>query len=131
MPLFQAYPSARFDLSHSGYPYLREAAILAKTFASVYLNMSWIHIISPIGARAGLKEWLRMVPNNKIIAFGDDLKYVETVFGHVKMARENVAFVLAEMIEEGFVSESLALDVAQAVFYDNPARLYCPAAPRK
>ena len=124
VPLLQAFPNARFDLSHSGYPYLREAAILGKTFANVYLNMSWIHIISPAGVRNGLKEWLGMVPYNKIVAFGDDLQYVENVYGHLKIARQNVAFALAEAIQEGLIPESAALDVARAIFYENPVRLY-------
>ena len=122
--LLRAFPKARFDFSHSGYPYLREGAVLAKTFPNVHLDMSWIHIISPIGARYALREWLRMVPYNKIIAFGDDLRYVETVYGHLKIARQNVAIVLSEMIGEGLISESVALDVAKALFYDTPARVY-------
>ena len=89
--LFQTFRDARFDLSHAGYPYLREGAVLGKTFSNVYLNMSWIHIISPIGSRLDLREWLQMVPYNKIIAFGDDLQHVEAVYGHVKMARQNFA----------------------------------------
>jgi predicted TIM-barrel fold metal-dependent hydrolase len=122
--LFQTFPHARFDLSHAGYPYLREGAVLGKTFSNVYLNMSWIHIISPIGSLLELKEWLRMVPYNKIIAFGDDLTYVEAVYGHLKMARQNFAIVLAEMIQEGLISESIALDIVQATFHDNPAKVY-------
>lgn len=124
--LLRALPQARFDFSHSGYPYLNEGGVLAKTFPNVYLNMSWIHIISPIGVRVALKEWLRLTPYNKIIAFGDDVQYVETVYGHIKMARQNVAYVLAEMIEEGFMTEKTALEVAQALFYENPKALYLP-----
>jgi len=122
--LLKSFQNARFDFSHSGYPYLREGAVLAKTFPNVYLDMSWIHIISPIGSRYALREWLRMVPYNKIIGFGDDLQFVETVYGHLKMARQNVAIVLAEMIQDGLVSESVALDIAKAIFYDNPSWLY-------
>jgi uncharacterized protein len=98
--------------------------VIGKTFANVNLNMSWIHIISPIGSREALREWLRMVPYNKIIGFGDDLQYVETVYGHLKMARQNAALVLAELMEEGLISESTTIDVATAIFRDNPARLY-------
>jgi predicted TIM-barrel fold metal-dependent hydrolase len=122
--LMATFPEARFDLSHAGYPYLREGAVLGKTFSNVFLNMSWIHIISPHGSRTDLREWLRMVPYNKIIAFGDDLTHVEAVYGHLKMARKNFAVVLAEMVEEGLISESVALDIAQAAFYDNPAMVY-------
>ena len=94
IPLLQAFPQVRFDLSHAGFPYLREGAVLGKTFANVYLNMSWIHIISPFGSRLDLREWLQMVPYNKIIAFGDDLQQVETVYGHLQMARRNFAYAL-------------------------------------
>ena len=122
--LLRAFPNARFDFSHSGYPYLREGAVLAKTFANVYLDMSWIHIISPVGSRYALREWLQMVPYNKIIGFGDDLRYVETVYGHLKIARRNAALVLSEMIQDGITSESTALDVARALFYDTPVGVY-------
>ncbi len=123
--LFRAFPEARFDLSHSGFPYLNEGGILAKTFPNVYLNLSWIHIVSPMGVRAALREWLQMVPYNKIIGFGDDVYYPEVVYGHLKMARQTVAMALAEAIDESVCTEEEALDVAHAMFYGNPKKLYC------
>ena len=78
----------------------------------------------PQGARHDLKEWLRMVPSNKIIAFGDDVMHVEVVYGHLKMARQNFAIVLAELIEEGLLSQAASLEVAQAAFHDTPAAVY-------
>lgn len=123
-PLMKTFPEARFDLSHAGFPYLGEGAVLGKTFPNVYLNMSWIHIISPHGARQALREWLEMVPTNKIIAFGDDLAHVEAVYGHAVMARDNFAIVLSEMLVEKRLSESEALDVARAALFDNPAHIY-------
>lgn len=122
--LLRTFRQVRFDLSHAGFPYLREGAVLAKTFPNVYLNMSWIHIISPFGARLNLREWLEMVPHNKIIAFGDDLQHVEAVYGHAQMARSNFAWALAAAIEEGVMGEEVALDVARAAFRDNPAAIY-------
>jgi len=122
--LLRAFPEARFDLSHSGYPYLREGGVLAKTFPNVYLNLSWIHIVSPVGVRAALREWLRMVPYNKIIGYGDDVYYPEVAYGHLKMARQNIAVVLGEMIDEGLCTEEGAGEIAHALFYENPGRLY-------
>ncbi|MBI3974266.1 MAG: amidohydrolase family protein, partial [Chloroflexi bacterium] len=111
-------------ISHAGFPYLREAAVLAKTCANVYLNMSWIHIYSPVACQAALREWLRMVPANKVLAFGDDLYWVDTIYGHLIMARHNVATTLADLVEDGIMSESEALDVGRCLFRDNPAALY-------
>ena len=122
--LMSSCKDTRFDLSHAGYPYLREGAVLGKAYTNVYLNMSWIHIISPVGSRLDLREWLRMVPYNKIIAFGDDVYHVEAVYGHLKMARQNFAIALAEMIAEGHITESIALDIARAAFFENPAKVY-------
>jgi hypothetical protein len=122
--LIRAHRDARFDISHAGFPYLREAAVLAKTCANVFLNMSWIHIYSPEACRAALREWLRMVPRSKILAFGDDLYWVDTIYGHLIMARQNVAASLAGLIEEGLLGESAAVDVGRDLFLDTPAALY-------
>jgi predicted TIM-barrel fold metal-dependent hydrolase len=122
--LIRANRDARFDISHAGFPYLREAAVLAKTCANVYLNMSWIHIYSPEGCIQALREWLRMVPWNKILGFGDDLYWVDTIHGHLRLARQNVAVALASLIEDGLLAESEALDVGRGLFHDSAAALY-------
>lgn len=124
VPLLKAFPQVRFDFSHAGFPYLREAGILAKTFPNVYLNMSWIHIISPAAATSGLREWLQIVPSNKLIAFGDDLQYAELVCGHLKIARRNVSKALAEMIDDALIDQRAALELADFMFYENPQNLY-------
>jgi predicted TIM-barrel fold metal-dependent hydrolase len=122
--LIRGLRDARFDISHSGFPYLGEAGVLAKTCANVYLNMSWIQIYSPEGCQVALREWLRMVPSNKILAFGDDLYWVDTIYGHLIMARDNVAAALAGLVEDGLMGESAALEVGQRLFRENPAALY-------
>ena len=99
--LMRSFPRPASTSRTPATPYLREGAVLGKTFPNCFLNMSWIHIISPQGSRHDLKEWLRMVPSNKIIAFGDDVMHAEVVYGHLKMARRNFAVALAEMIEGG------------------------------
>ena len=122
--LLKTFPKARFDLSHSGYPYLHESAVLAKGWSNIFLNTDWIQIVSPEGCKKALHEWLRMVPYNKIIAYGDDVEHIEVVYGSLVIARRNVAAVLAELIQEGSITESDALDIAQAMFHDTPAKLY-------
>ena len=122
--LFSRFRNARFDLSHSGFPYLHEAGVLAKGWSNIFLNMDWIHAISPEGSKDALREWLRMVPYNKIIAYGDDVAHVEVAFGALVIARQNVASVLAALIQEDSITESEAMDIAQAMFHDTPAKLY-------
>ncbi|MCX5971733.1 MAG: amidohydrolase family protein [Coprothermobacterota bacterium] len=89
--LFLEYRQARFDLFHMGYPYVMELGNLAKNFRNVFIDMCWGHIISPEAARRAFFEWLDAVPANKISAFGGDYCFVDGVYGHQLLARQNVA----------------------------------------
>ena len=123
-PLLEAFPRARIDLFHGGMPWVREIGVLAKYFPGVHLNMAWMHIINPAQARSALSEWLDMVPNTKIFGFGGDYSIVEKVYGHLKLARENVAAVLAEKVRGGVVSRREASSLARRLMFDNPNEFY-------
>ena len=123
-PILEEFPRARIDLFHAGMPWVREIAVLAKYFPGVHLNMAWTHIINPVQARSALSEWLDMVPNTKIFAFGGDYGIVEKVYGHLKLARQNVAQVLAEKVHEGAYSRAEAEMVARRLMFDNANAFY-------
>ncbi len=122
--LFVEYREAKFDLFHGGYPYIHEWATLAKNFANVYADMAWVHIISPSIGRSLLHELIETVPGNKIMAFGGDAITVEMAYGHARMAREVVARVLAEKVDEGYLAEDEAIRLAGKMLRDNPAALF-------
>ena len=120
---FLEYENVTFDIFHMGYPYTQELSNLAKNFRNVNIDMCWGHIISPEAARRGLTEWLDAVPANKIIAFGGDYAFVDGIYGHQQMARENVAAVLAAKVLDGSFDLDRAKEIARWVFVDNPGRI--------
>ncbi len=122
--LLEEFPRLRVDLFHGGMPWVREIAVLAKYFPGVHLNMAWMHIICPAQARAALSEWLDLVPNTKIFGFGGDYSIVEKVYGHLELARRNIAQVLAEKVTEGALTRADAELVAQRLMFDNPNEFY-------
>ena len=125
IPLLQRHPKARFDLYHLGYPYVREALMLGKTFANVWLNLCWVHVISPLCAFEALDEALDLVPVNKITGFGGDYALpVEKIAGHLELARRNIAGALAGRLEDCRMTEAQAMDVARLWLFDNPKELY-------
>ena len=66
-----------------------------------------------------------LVPVNKIIGFGGDYNIpVEKVYGHLVMAREDIARTLAGRVSRGLMNRTEALDIARMWFYDNPRELY-------
>lgn len=126
--LFLEYKNIKFDIFHMGYPYMLELSSLAKNFRNVFIDMCWGHIISPVSARRALVEWLDTTPANKISAFGGDYCFVDGVYGHQRIARENVAAALTEKIADGVFDLDRAKQLAQWMFVDNPSRLFGLAA---
>jgi predicted TIM-barrel fold metal-dependent hydrolase len=122
--LFLEYKEAKFDIFHGGYPYTSELATLAKNFQNVYIDMCWLHIISPNVSRRALHEWLETVPQNKIMGFGGDYIFVEGAYAHSRIAREDIARVLIEKVEEGYLNEEEALHIANRLLRENPRELF-------
>jgi predicted TIM-barrel fold metal-dependent hydrolase len=117
--LFMEYRDLHFNLFHSGYPYVRECGVLANYFPNVWADLAWTHFISGAGVRQFLLDWLDLVPSSKILGFGDDLRYPELIAGHLYMARENLAAVLAERVTRGWDTREEALALARRLLRDN------------
>lgn len=122
--LFSEYPDVSFDIFHAGYPYPREAGILAKMFPNVTVDMCWTHIISPAESVQILYDWLDLIPYNKISGFGGDLITVDCVAGHQYLARQNIAAALSRKVREGIYTQERARIIAKALLYENPGRIF-------
>ena len=122
--LFFEYPDVDFDLFHIGFPYQEEAGVLAKNFPNVFLDMCWSHIVSPSVSVRTLYEWLDSVPYNKISAFGGDYSFIDAVYAHQLMAREDVCIALNKKIEDGVLDFDEACLIAEMLFYSNPKRIF-------
>ena len=123
-PLLYAYPRLRVHLLHANYPWMGEAASMAKQFPNVTLDLTWVQVIVPSGARAGLSDILDMVPLNKIHVFGGDWIVPLNCWGSLEAARENTAHVLAEKVESGWCTETEAVSVAGRLFADNAREIF-------
>ena len=125
IPVFPRHPRTRFDLYHMGMPWVRDTGVIGKNNQNVWLNLCWCHIISPEMTCSALDEWIDLVPVNKIIAFGGDYsRPVEKVYGHLLMAKEDIARVLARRIDRGLMGFDEATFIIKRWFWDNPKELY-------
>lgn len=115
----------RFDMFHLGMPMVRDAAMMGKTLPNVTLNLCWCAVISQQTTAHVLNEMIDLVPLSKIIAFGGDYRVsVQKVYGHLVMAKEVVASVLAGRVEAGDFDRMEARRIAEMWLHDNPARIY-------
>jgi hypothetical protein len=67
---------------------------------------------------------LETVPANKIFGYGGDYRYPELSYAHAKMARQNIARVMAEKVADGFFNETEAVGIARMMLHDNPHRMF-------
>lgn len=118
-------PDVRFDMFHLGMPMIRDAILIGKNLPNVSLNLVWCAVISQVQTARALDEIIDLVPVNKIIAFGGDYRAaVQKTYGHLVMAREVVASVLAGRIEAADFDREHAMHLARLWFHDNPTRIY-------
>ena len=127
--LFMEYKEAQFDIFHAGYPFLDETAALVKNFPNVYVDLCWLHIISPSIARRVIYEWLDLIPSNKIMGFGGDYLFVEGSYGHSVIARQNIISVLQKKIEERSMKFEEANKIAKKILRENALNLFFKEKP--
>lgn len=124
--LFMEYHEAKFDVFHGSWPYCSQLSAIAKNFPNVYVDMSWMHIISPSRSRSALYEWLDEVPANKILGFGGDFLCVEGAYGHSVIARDNITRVLTRKVQDGDYSLEQAKKYATWILKENAEKLFFP-----
>jgi len=118
-----------FVLIHGGYPYDREAMMLA-SMKNVYLDSSATELmLYPTEFKNVLRRWLEYYPEK--ITFGSDafpyneaLGVEEVYWMGVHTARTALAAALAEMIAAREITEAQALQMARGYLHDNAAALY-------
>jgi predicted TIM-barrel fold metal-dependent hydrolase len=122
--LIKEFPNVRWVLYHAGYPYWREAGIMAKTNANVYVDMCFVHVLSQEIYKRALSEYLELVPPAKIFAFGADYKIIEGTYVQQKLTRASIIEVLQEKIDSGFYSFDEACFVADRILRQNAVEFY-------
>ena len=121
--LFLEYSNVTFDIFHIAYPWWHLLSAMAKNFQNVNIDMCWAHIISPEASVSALVEYLDSVPANKISAFGGDYNFIDGVYGHQFLARQNVTRALSTKVADGAFDVDTAKEIAHWLFIDNPIRI--------
>ena len=117
------FKKVRFALLHGGYPYTSEMTVLAKSFPNVYLDFSWVPLLSPSVCRRCLNEWLDLVPVSKLM-HGSDVQTVEHLHAITLRVRDLLADVLSDRIRSREISESQGLEIARRILRTNATDLY-------
>ena len=128
--LLARYPDARFVLMHIAYPYDAEVAALAKHYANVYIDMCWAWSIDPYTSTNFIRRIIHAVPINKVFVFGGDTGWPSAAVAYAKQARRGLTKALQTEVDDGFLTEAQAIQVASRLMQGNQADCFDLAGTR-
>lgn len=122
--MLELHADVTFDLFHGGWPYLGEYLFLGKNYPNVNLDMCWTNEIDPAYSVEFFRRAVQTVPHAKISAFGGDTDLFEMQVGSLIIARDNLAIALADLVDTEWLTRDEAVQIAQAMLFTNPNRLF-------
>jgi predicted TIM-barrel fold metal-dependent hydrolase len=123
------YKNVTFVLIHGGWPYEREAALLTAV-KNVYLDTSFqSEMLYPSQFKDVLKMLLTIYPDKMMYGsdafpFNEALGAEESMWLAARTSRTALAAALAELVQEGAITEPKALEMARNYLHDTAARMY-------
>ncbi|MCK4887180.1 MAG: amidohydrolase family protein [Planctomycetes bacterium] len=117
-------PDKKFVFMHICYPYYEQIITVAKHFSNAYIDMCWAWIINPVAAKDFLKKYIVAAPANKVLTFGGDYLCVEPVIGHAAIARMGISLALSELVEDGFITLSDAMELIDPIMHENAKTIF-------
>jgi predicted TIM-barrel fold metal-dependent hydrolase len=122
--LIDANPHTKFELFHGGVPWTREYGAMGNKYPRhVWLNCTWLPTFGREVAVDAFRQWLDVVPSNRLNWGGDDLT-AEGIYGAAEMNRQCWAEALAERVDRGDLGEPEAKRIGKQILRDNGLELY-------
>lgn len=118
------YRACRVLLVHTGYPYHREAGYLANVLPRVYLDLSEGIPFAGAAAARIIAEVLEMAPLNRVCYGSDAFALPEITYSSAKLGKQALATALAELVDDGFLSQELATESAARILSGTALELY-------
>lgn len=122
--LFARHPHTRFDVAVGSETLAHQFTVAARACPNVCVSGCWWSLMFPTHMRKTLRERIEMLPATRVNALWSAAGCVEWVYATSKLVRRELAFVLARMVSEGYLSEATAVSTAQSYLHDNPALMY-------
>lgn len=117
-------PDTKFIFYHISYPYYEPMISLTKHYSNAIVDMCWSWTINPIASIDFLKKYIMTSPINKLMVFGGDDLYVENLIGHAKVARKGISIALSELVQDKWITERDAMEIADRIMWKNSEDIY-------
>ncbi|MEL9940715.1 MAG: hypothetical protein QW632_04105 [Ignisphaera sp.] len=122
--IFASYPNVKFDVIGADMRLLHPLTVMAKNYGNVFVSGYWWYSMYPSIIREYLRLRLQMLPYNKSCGFFSDAYVADWVYGKAALAKRQIAYVLSEMVYEGYIDMELAIEIANGLLHENAERIY-------
>lgn len=118
------YVKTKIVLLHQGYPYTRNAALMAYSFPNIYVDMSWVLPWASSIFCTCIEDVLSTAPHTKIFFGSGQHGIPEIAWAAAKVAKSCLAGVLDKMVSLNLMAPSQAEETAKMLLYKNAKALY-------
>lgn len=123
-PLFHKYGEINFDVISASKVQTHELNVISKNYNNVFVSGFWWYCYYPSIMDERIEERLQMLPMNKWCAFFSDAYVPEWCFGKAELTKHQLSLSLSKLIEQGYFSMELAVEVARRLLYENALEIY-------
>ena len=117
--LLARYLDCRFVLMHIAYPYNDELIALTKHYSNVWADLCWAWSINPYASADFVRRFIHAAPANKLFGFGGDTGWATSSAAYAIQARRWLTFALQGEVDDGLLTETQAIGLANRLMRTN------------
>jgi uncharacterized protein len=121
--VIQGNPQTRFVLLHGSYPWIEDIPALVRLYPNVFADLCWLPLGSTRAGKFLLHELIENANSNKVM-WGCDTWTAEESYGALLSLRFVLSSVLAEKVNDGYLTAHDAQQIIDNILYRNAAEFF-------
>ncbi len=122
--LIERHPNTRFLLMHLAYPWSTDLLAMAFVYRNIWIDLTWSFLLSPTHFKRALHEAIEILPDETRMMLGGDNWHAEESYATFQLARQLIAEVLQEKLDDGYFSLRDAERLAQRICFRNAEEFF-------
>lgn len=111
-------------LLHGGHPHEEDTSYLTAQFANVYTDFSGMFYLCSLKGVERMAALLERTPLNKVMYGSDGVMFPEISWFSHRHFRKQLARLLTGLVQEDYLTQRRAAEVAKMFLYDNAVQCY-------
>jgi predicted TIM-barrel fold metal-dependent hydrolase len=111
-------------LTHAGFPYCEETAMMTSCYPNLYCDMSAISNFMGTSMKSAMLKIFEFAPVNRVLFGTDGVIMPESYWIGVLQGVKGLEQALVELINDEWITENDAIKIAKMILNENAVKLY-------